>query len=147
MPHYTTSIELSRPVGDVFAYLSATKNLVKLAPEDLNLELLSAPAVLTLGAVLTWKGRRWGISQQIIQEVAELELDKRITIKQTKGPFAKWVHAHQFAATEAGTLLHDKIDFEPPGGMLGLMVNANSILKDLEKLFAHRQKKLAEIFA
>ncbi len=147
MPHYTATLEMSRPVAEVFQFLCTTKNLVMLAPEDLNLELLSAPDVLILGSLLTWKGRRWGISQQVIQEVATFELDKRITIEQKKGPFAKWVHAHQFVATEAGTLLHDKIDFEPPGGLLGHMITANSIQKDLEKLFAHRQKKLKEIFA
>ena len=63
MPHYTATLEISRPVADVFLFLSTTKNLVKLAPAELNLELLAAPDVLTLGALLTWKGRRWGISQ------------------------------------------------------------------------------------
>ena len=57
------------------------------------------------------------------------------------------MHAHQFVSTEAGTLLHDKIDFEPPGGLLGRMITANSIQKDLEKLIAHRQKMLKEIFS
>jgi ligand-binding SRPBCC domain-containing protein len=146
MPHYTATIEIARPVGDLFAFFSRPKNLVQLAPADLNLELLTAPEIMAVGSRLTWKGKRYGMSQQIVQEVASFDLDKLIIVEQKEGPFARWVHAHQFAPSGVGTLIVEKIDFEPPGGMLGFLITADGIRKDLEKLFAFRQKKLAELF-
>jgi ligand-binding SRPBCC domain-containing protein len=146
MPNYTATFEITRPVPDLFAFFSKPRNLVLLAPADLNLELLTGPDIMQQGARLVWKGRRWGISQQIIQEVATFDHEKLIALEQKQGPFARWFHAHQFEATDAGTRIIEKIEFEPPGGMLGFVVTANTIRKDLDKLLAFREKKLKEIF-
>jgi ligand-binding SRPBCC domain-containing protein len=147
MPHhYTVSLEIAHPLADLFAFLTKPKNLVQLAPPDLHLELLTAPDILTLGSRLVWKGRRWGISQQIIQEVATFDREKLIVVEQKKGPFARWVHANHFEATAAGTKIVEKIDFDPPGGLLGYMITPGSIRKDLQRLLAYREQKLKEIF-
>jgi ligand-binding SRPBCC domain-containing protein len=147
MPHhYTVSLEIAHPLADLFAFLTKPKNLVQLAPPDLHLELLTAPDILALGSRIVWKGRRWGISQQIIQEVATLDRDKLIVVEQKKGPFARWEHANHFEATEAGTKIVEKIDFDPPGGLLAYMITADSIRKDLQRLLAYREQKLKEIF-
>ena len=145
--HYTTTLEIAQPLADLFAFFTKPENLVQLAPPDLHLELLTSPDVLALGSCLVWKGRRWGISQQIIQEVTGFDTDKSFVMEQKKGPFARWVHAHHFEATDAGTRILEKIDFAPPGGLLGRLISAESIRKDLVTLFAYREKKLKEIFA
>ena len=36
--------------------------------------------------------------------------------------------------------------FDPPGGLLGYMITADSIRKDLQRLLAYRELKLKEIF-
>ena len=147
MPHYTLALEVPRPLAELFAFFTRPTNLVQLAPADLQLQLLSAPDVLVRGARLVWQGRRWGIAQKIIQEVARFEDEKLIVVEQKQGPFARWVHAHHFTATEAGTRIEEKIDFEPPGGLLGRLISADTIRKDLDKLFAYRSARLKERFA
>lgn len=146
MPHYTACLEIARPVADLFAYLTRPKNLVQLAPPDLNLELIVAPEVLAVGERLVWTGRRWGISQKIIQEVTVFEADRRVGVEQKQGPFARWIHASQFEEVGAGTRITESIEFAPPGGMLGFVITADAIRKDIDKLVAHREKKLREIF-
>jgi ligand-binding SRPBCC domain-containing protein len=108
--------------------------------------LVSAPEIMQVGARLVWKGRRWGISQQIIQEVTAFQQENMISLEQKQGPFARWLHAHHFEGTDVSTTIVEKIDFEPPGGMLGFLVTANTIRKDLDKLTAYREKRLKEIF-
>jgi hypothetical protein len=44
-----------------------------------------------------------------------------------------------------GTRIHDQIDFAPPTGMLGLIVSAFFIQKDLDWIFAYRAEKLHEL--
>ncbi len=146
MPHYTATFEIARRVPDLFGFFSKPRNLVQLAPAELNLELLTGPEIMQLGTRLVWKGRRFGISQQIIQEVATFDHEKLITLEQKQGPFGRWIHAHHFESTDAGTRIVEQIDFEPPGGMLGFVVTTNAIRKDLDKLLAFREKKLKEIF-
>jgi ligand-binding SRPBCC domain-containing protein len=146
MPHhYTVTLEIAHPIADLFAFLTKPKNLVQLAPPDMHLELLTAPESLALGSRLVWKGRRWGISQQITQEVASFDQDKLVVVEQKKGLLARWVHSNHFEATPSGTRIVEKIEFEPPGGLLGYVLTADSIRKDLEKLLAYRERKLREI--
>jgi ligand-binding SRPBCC domain-containing protein len=147
MPHhYTNTLEIAHPLQELFTFLSRPKNLVQLAPPDLNLELLSAPDTLTLGSKLIWKGRRWGVSQQMTHEVSTYSADKLIVVEQKQGPFARWIHSNHFEATDTGTKIVEKIEFDPPGGMLGYLITAAAITKDLEKLMAFRERKLKEIF-
>jgi ligand-binding SRPBCC domain-containing protein len=147
MPHYTATIEIARPLAEVFAFFSSPRNLAMLAPPELNLELLSAPAILECGATLVWKGRRWGISQRIVQRVTAYDIEKQIVMEQTEGPLRRWIHAHQFGAFPAGTQLLETIDFEPPTGLLGRLVTADAILKDLSRLYEYRKTRLEETFA
>ena len=147
MAHYTTTLEIARPLAEMFAFFMTPKNLVQFTPPEMNLELLTAPDTLLLGARLIWKGRRWGISQKIIQEVATFEAEKLVIVEQKQGPFARWVQAHHFeASSNDGTRIVEKIEFDPPGGLLGLMISADAIRKDIEKMSAHRAGKLRELF-
>src|SRR5271168_3984994 len=75
MPHYTATLDLACPVAELFAFLARPKNLVQLAPPDFHLELLTGPDVLERGSRLTWKGRRFGVSQHIVQEIAAFDLE------------------------------------------------------------------------
>jgi ligand-binding SRPBCC domain-containing protein len=146
MTHYTVTLELSCPVAELFAFLARPRNLVQLAPSDLHLELLAGPEVLECGSRLTWKGRRFGVSQHMLQEVTAFELDTRIVIEQKKGPCARWVHSLQFSETDNGVRLNEQIDFAPPSGLLGRLMGADVIRKDLDKAYAYREAKLREIF-
>jgi ligand-binding SRPBCC domain-containing protein len=44
-----------------------------------------------------------------------------------------------------GTRVIDRIDYEPPGGLLGLVATASLVKRDLEKIFAYRCQKLEEM--
>src|SRR5262245_58873546 len=146
MPRYTVTLEIARPVPDMFAYFTKPRNLAQFTPPDYNLELVTGPEVLALGERIVWQGRRWGVTQKLIQEVATFDLEKLIVVEQKQGPFKRWVQAHHFEPSTAGTRIIEKIDYEPPGGMLGFIVTANSIRSELENVTAYRAKKLAEIF-
>jgi ligand-binding SRPBCC domain-containing protein len=146
MPHYTSTLEIARPLAEMFAFFARPRNLLQFTPPDMNLELLTGPEILELGSRLVWKGRRWGISQQITQQVATFEKDKRIVVEQMKGPFSKWLQTHDFETTDAGMRIVEMIEFAPPGGLLGFAVSADSIRKELEKVSAYRATKLKEMF-
>lgn len=146
MAHYTASVEIARPVSELFAFFTKPANLLQLASPEMNLTLLAGPSVIEKGSRLSWQAKRWGVSQKLIQEVTVLITDQKIVIEQKQGPFGHWIHGHTFQSTEAGALVVESIDFSAPGGMLGFMLTADKIRADLEKLNVFREKKLREIF-
>ena len=59
---------------------------------------------------------------------------------QIKGPFRSWRHRHIVEPHEAGAVLRDEIDYEPPLGFLGRAVAPLLIQKRLQKLFTYRHE-------
>ncbi len=136
--------DIPRPLDDVFTLFASPRRLVALAPADLNLELVEGPERLFLGSTVTWKARRFGIAQRMTSEITAFEEGVRIVEEQRKGPFARWIVTRRFEAVGDATRLHESVAFEPPRGMLGLLVSEAKILADLQKMFAARAEKLAE---
>jgi ligand-binding SRPBCC domain-containing protein len=146
MHHYTVTLEIARPLAEMFAYFAKPKNLAQFTPPDFNLELLAGPEVLALGERLVWQGRRWGVAQKLIQEVTKFDAEKLIAVEQKQGPFKLWVQSHHFETSPTGTRIVEKIEYAPPGGMLGFVVTANLIRKELDSVTAYRAQKLNEMF-
>jgi ligand-binding SRPBCC domain-containing protein len=146
MPRFESVCRLARPVAVVFEFFCQPANLLRVTPPDMHVRLLEAPRRLELGSRLTIEVRRWGIGQRIESLVTVFEPDVIFADEQVKGPFRRWVHTHRFAACEGGTRVTDEIEFEAPGGMLGLVVTVPSIERDLQKAFAYRIKQLERIF-
>jgi len=146
MPHFEATQDFRRPIAEVFDFFRRPANLVRTSPPELHMQLAEGPEVLELGSRLVVKGRRWGVPQRIVSQVVEFQPDVSFTDVQVEGPFRQWRHLHRFEALpDGGTRVHDRIEFEPPGGVLGLVVTAGFIEKDLKWVFAYRQEKLREL--
>jgi ligand-binding SRPBCC domain-containing protein len=145
MHQHTTSFQLPCSVADVFDFLARPTNLLKLAPPEMRLQLVEGPVRLALGARMHWKARRLGVSHMLVNEVTAFEENARIDEEQRQGPFRKWTFSHCFQACGDGTRLTEEVVYEPPGGMLGLLVGAATIRMELEKLFAYRAQRLGEL--
>jgi hypothetical protein len=66
--------------------------------------------------------------------------------EQRQGPFRRWIVTRRLEPLpDGGTRLNDAIDFEPPGGVLGLALRAETIERDLTWLFEHRGRALTEL--
>jgi ligand-binding SRPBCC domain-containing protein len=138
-------MRFARPVAEVFDFFAQPANLVRVSPPELHMRLVEGPERLALGSRITLKGRRWGIPHRVVSEVTAFEPGVRFVDEQRRGPFARWVHSHRFEAVPEGTLVHDQIEFEPPGGVLGLLITARRIESELAAIFAYREKKLREL--
>lgn len=145
MACFETETLVLGPVEEVFDFFCRPLNRVRLAPPDLRMQLLDGPERVALGSRFVVKVCRWGISQTLAAEVVALVLNTRIVEEQREGPFRRWVHTHEFVAAEGGTNLVERIEYEPPGGALGLLMSARAIEGELKRGYAFRQQKLSEL--
>jgi ligand-binding SRPBCC domain-containing protein len=77
-------------------------------------------------------------------EVTGLERPCLLIEEQRQGPFRRWITTHRFEPINEGTLLSLRVEFEPPGGILGLTVTEAFIRRELEWIFQHRAERLRE---
>ncbi len=145
MPVFQSSQTFPRPPEEVFAFFRRPANLLQVSPPELHMRLEEGPEELSLGARFKVRGRRWGVPQRIVSEVTVFEPNVTFRDVQVEGPFRKWEHTHRFETVPGGTLATDVIEFEPPGGILGLVLTAGMIERDLKWAFEYRTKKLAEL--
>jgi len=146
MPVFESSQLIPRPIEVVFAFFRAPANLVMISPSELHLRVIEGPALIELGSRVVLKGRRWGIPQRMVSEITAFEAPTTFTDTQIEGPLRQWVHTHRFEPLNRGTQISDRIEYEPPGGMLGLVVTASRLERDLKWIFEYRTRKLIELF-
>jgi ligand-binding SRPBCC domain-containing protein len=129
----------------VFAFFSRPANVVAIAPPELRLRLIEGPETVVEGSTIVVQSRRWGLSRRITTQVVALEEGRLIVEEQRQGPFRSWRHARRFRATETGTEVTETIDYEPPGGLLGLAMTPAVIEAELSKAFEQRLERANEL--
>jgi ligand-binding SRPBCC domain-containing protein len=140
------SVSLRCPVERVFDFLVSTENFTKIVPPDLKLKLVQSPERLVLGSRFEVQISGFGIPQNVIYEITEYVEPHRFQESQVKGPLGRYVHDHALAAQEDGTVrVVDRIEFEPPGGLLGFLLTADRLKTSLEQGLTHRHRELKRI--
>jgi ligand-binding SRPBCC domain-containing protein len=146
MPAVEASVSIRCGIEQVFDFLSRTESIEKIVPADLKLRLLQAPQEIRLGSRFEVEILGFGLPQKAAYEITEFTRPSRFVETQVKGPLARYVHEHLFSAQRDGTVqVTDRIAFDPPGGLLGLLITADSLRKSLEQGLAHRQRELKRL--
>jgi ligand-binding SRPBCC domain-containing protein len=145
MPIFETSECYPTPPARAFDLFRRPVERIRLAPQELKLQLVGGPAELSLGSRLTVRGRRWGMTQWMTTEITAFEEGALIVEEQQQGPFRSWRHTQRFLpAADGGVEIADVVEYDPPGGVLGRLATADVIRQELERAFAFRRERLAE---
>ena len=136
MRTFSRSVSIHAPVETVFAFHAAPGALGMLTPAFPPVQVVRRTGGLEPGATVELRvaGMRWIARHGTC-------IDNRLFCdEQVEGPFAHWVHRHEFAAEGAGTRLTDRVEYELPGGpwvnrLLGWAVDLG-----LGRMFEHRHR-------
>ncbi len=140
-----TSHWLPREPDEVFPFYADAFNLERLTPDWLRFRVITPPPiVMAAGTEIDYRLRLIGISLSWRSRITAWDPPHRFVDEQIKGPYRLWKHEHTFALSDGGTLVRDRVEYDMLGGWLAdrLMVR-----RDLRRIFAYRQERLAEIFA
>jgi ligand-binding SRPBCC domain-containing protein len=148
MAEFEARLSLPHPREKVFDFLIRTANLMAMIPPDSGMTAVSVPEVVKTGSMLEFQLKQFGQSFKIVHEITQLVPPSKLVERQVQGLFKMWNHEHLVEEAPAGEVVAiDRIEFEPPGGMLGFLVTKRRILDELESLFAHRHQQMRKMLA
>jgi ligand-binding SRPBCC domain-containing protein len=145
MPESLSSSILECSAEDLRAFLGRTENIPQISDPDLELEILSAPEIVTLGQRIEFRITAFGFKQRATHEYVTVE-ELQIVEDQVEGPLRAWKHAQQIEMITASRCrLIDRVEFEPPGGMLGYLLTDAKVLASIQDGMQIRYDSLSEI--
>ncbi len=125
-------------VEEVFAFHERADALELLQPPWEQVDVLTPPASLAVGTRVELRTKLGPFWIPIVAEHVGYAKNRRFEDVMTKGPFARWHHKHLFFEDAAGCRLRDEIEYEPPFGRLGRLLDPLLVRPRLRRLFAHR---------
>jgi ligand-binding SRPBCC domain-containing protein len=113
VPVFVRQLLVRAPVAQVFAFHEREDALPRLSPPFPPLKVVSRDGGIRPGARVDLRigPIRW-LALHTTYEPNRIFVDEQI-----EGPFASWVHRHEFRAVDAGDdATHDHVTFTLPGG-------------------------------
>jgi len=141
MPVFVRSVLVHAPVDEVFAFHEREDALARLSPPFPPVRVARREGGIQPGARVDLRVGpvRW-LALHTAYEKNRLFVDE-----QTEGPFASWVHRHEFEAVDARTTqLTDRVTFTLPGGRLVNALFGPVAALALVPMFRHRHRATRE---
>jgi len=139
------------PIGidKAWDFFSAPKNLADITPSTIVFNIISthhgdhiyAGQIIeyTLSPIL-------GIPLYWMTEITHVEDKKYFVDEQKFGPYSLWHHQHHFKEIPGGIEMTDIVHYKLPLGIIGDIVNAIMIKKQLKTIFDYRFTKVEQLF-
>lgn len=140
----------------VWRFVADCRHMSHVIPSFMRFRILSPmpggePTSIAPGVTYDYELRLHGIGFFWRTLMLDVDHPHRFKDEQAKGPYQHFSHEHKFDPVTvdgvAGTLTRDTIRYRPPGGPLAGLVDAALVRRDLRRLFEHRHRRLAELFA
>jgi ligand-binding SRPBCC domain-containing protein len=137
-------------IEEVWDFISSPKNLKEITPDYMGFDITSEnlPEKMYAGMIISYKVKPlMGIPMTWVTEITHVE-DKRYFVdEQRVGPYSIWHHQHFIEPHENGVMMTDIVSYKPPLGFLGSIANSLLIRRQLEGIFAYREKALNRRFS
>lgn len=141
VPTFVRSVLVRAPVAVVFAFHERPDALERLSPPFPPLKVLRRDGGIRAGAEVDL---RIGPIRWLARHTA-YEKDRLFVDEQVRGPFASWVHRHEFEAVDGRTTrLTDRVTFALPGGPAVNAVAGPLASLALVPMFRHRHRVTRE---
>jgi ligand-binding SRPBCC domain-containing protein len=133
-------VQVRASLQEVWEFHSSAAALTLLTPADREIRAISENLEVIEGALHVFGFKQFGLPMVWKARISKVEPPFTFTDTAEKSPFKFWEHRHTFSANEHGTLIHDLIRYQPPGGPLAGLIDRLLIAKDLDRLFRFRHE-------
>ena len=130
---------LAAPLARVFELFADARNLGEITPPWLGFRIRTPlPIELRDGAIIEYTIRLCGLPVFWRTRIGEWRPGKRFVDVQEHGPYARWVHEHEFRALGDGVLMTDLVRYALSFGVLGRIGHALVVRALLARIFDFR---------
>ena len=136
MPTFLKSVVVEAPVETVFRFHEREDALRLLSPSFPPVRLLRKTGGIEPGSRVELK---LGPFLWTALHTAYVK-NRLFADEQIQGPFAKWVHRHEFEAVGDATRLNDRIEYRLTGGVWGNRLFGWCVQLGLHQMFRHRHQ-------
>jgi len=141
MPTAEYVCDLEAPLERVWAFYDDIESLFKVTPPENHARLNGPPVLMQLGAIYHLLFSRFGVTVHLDAEIVVYDPPYRFQDRQIKGPFHSWTHTHSFAELPGNrTRMTDHVEYELPFGPFGKIADLLVMRRQLDTMFAYRQK-------
>ncbi len=142
MPHtLRTTLDIPRPLSEVFPYFADAANLEAITPPWLNFHILTPPPIdMRAGARIDYALRLRGVPVRWRTEITVWDPPHRFVDEQIRGPYRLWRHEHIFEPIDGeSTRMIDVVSYELPRvPIVSAMLHRLMVRPDLDRIFAYR---------
>lgn len=139
---------IPRTLEEVFTFFSRPENLARITPDNMGFMILTPlPIVMKPGALVDYTVRIMGIRVRWTSLITSYDPPRCFVDEQIRGPYSFWHHRHFFNETEGGTEIVDDVHYALPGGVLAPLVHSLFVRRQLERIFDHRARVIAQEFS
>ena len=138
---------IARPIDEVFAFFADAHNLEEITPPWLGFRILSMNTdFIEEGTTISYRLRLHGIPIRWQTEICEWNPPHCFVDEQKKGPYNLWRHTHRFEAHGSRTRMIDEVRYSLPFGVLGRIVHAVKVRRDVSRIFDYRRLQIDALF-
>ncbi len=137
------------PVEDVWQFIATPVNLNRMTPPEMNFEILSdPPETMYAGLLIEYNVKipmfgRW----RWLTEIKHIRAGHSFVDEQRLGPYQLWYHYHEVRPAGRQTKMIDRVTYQMPYWWAGEVVHALIVKRQLNAIFAYREKAFRQIFA
>jgi hypothetical protein len=135
------------PIDRVFAFFADPRNLGRLTPQWMGFRIIAAPArELRQHDEVEYRIRLLGIPVRWVTQIVSWHHERSFEDLQKKGPYAFWLHLHEFEEVDGGVRMRDRVEYRVPFGALGWLLAGWWVAPKLREIFDFRTRAIAEAF-
>ncbi len=141
---------IQRPMEEVFDFFAQPDNLGRITPGSMGFETRTEDRGMRDGLEIEYRIRPLlGIPMTWRSRIEAYDPPNGFRDVQLQGPYRRWVHDHTFESVDggSGTLIRDDIRYAIPFGPLGDLVERFVVRPELRRIFEHRARIIAGVFA
>ena len=140
---YETTTRIRTPVQALFDFHQDPSNLHRIQPPGVRVVDLVLPAEWRVGACLSVRVRILGLVTQVWEvRLEEVSPPSRLVDVAVRGPYPSWRHVHAFREDGPGhSTLTDRVEYQPPWGRLGVLLDRVFFHPQLAVMFAWRHRQ------
>jgi ligand-binding SRPBCC domain-containing protein len=136
VPTFVKSVLIDAPVGAVFGFHERPDALALLTPAFPPVRVIGKTGGIEVGSRVELRvGFFSWVALHTLYEKNRLFVDEQI-----QGPFAKWIHRHEFEDVDGKTRLTDRVEYQLPGGPIVNVLFGRMVKSGLNRMFKHRHR-------